>query len=700
MPSLEGTSEEVLFSDSKKLSAKKVKAWRFGNLEEGENALMKNLTVLVRVMSVALIILTLLWPLGRALGDERSQATETSGWRTVANGDYVHRLLRIGDTLWESSLGGGVVKWDLRMGSYTQYLFPQDGLGNNWVYDVAQDLDGNIWAAHLGIETGLSEFSEGRWQVHPPVVNSSRRSQAVHVDEKNRVLIGTVAEVLRYDQQSGTWETLYPDFGFAEWMDVTTDSEGNVWAGSYFDGGLQSPSPYSGNNLVRISPDGSVAAFNTSSDHQAPGINFLNIAPDGRLWVSSYNHLAVSRSRVPDVKGFDIYEGEFSGAEIGDIRWTKEGDAWIGTSLGLFLWEKGEKKPRLQVSAQSLRVPDAKAIEFDDEGKKIFVGSMGEGIKIYDIATGAVSGELRTKGLRGSTTCGITDPWGNLWIGTRGQGLNVVSPEGEWLYLKEGLISPYVISLAVKQTSSRSYTLAVGTGWGLSLVKVKRPLIQFSKKQPQPFLAWGKPRNLDTKSLGLHDDVLALDFAKDGKLWFSTPKGIGLVNDLNTRIWPVDDWSFGNAMKVNNDGEVEVGSSEGVMVFNSTTELWRRKEGLPEGRVMAIALNGDETWYAVRGSGLYTLRGGNIFRSFSRSENPYSGVAYSWGIGIFKDLVFSADDSFGLEVLNPDGSWSAVPDYCHYKATWVLADKFGRVFAGGDSRTMPLPCPAYSIFTP
>jgi ligand-binding sensor domain-containing protein len=88
---------------------------------------------------------------GHALPAELAMA-QLSGspagrWETFASGNDVLSLVIEGDTLWAGTRAGGLVRWDLASGTYTQFLRPQDPLVSNTVVDLALTDDGVVWMA-------------------------------------------------------------------------------------------------------------------------------------------------------------------------------------------------------------------------------------------------------------------------------------------------------------------------------------------------------------------------------------------------------------------------------------------------------------------------------------------------------------------------------------------------------------------------
>lgn len=609
-----------------------------------------------------------------------------SEWRTVANGDYVQRLARDGDTLIESSLGGGAIFWDLETGIYAQYLYPQDGIGDNWVYEIVKDFNGAYWAAHLA--SGLSRTEGVIWQViSPPIAGITQRCQTVAAFG-DYIIVGTASAILRFDQVLGSWATLYDTGSLVNWSDVLVDPSGVVWATTLTYSGFRLGNE--SGNVVAIWPDSTVKVFNTKPGSSPESIYFLNLAPDGRLWVSTVQYLAISQKPTPEIDGFDLYG--FGGEEVGDVRWDGDGNAWVGTSGGLYFWPKKAPKP-VKYAGGDKGIKHAFTLELSEDEKTVFVGTQGAGIKIFDIEQRQVVGELRTKGLKGSPTCAVTDPFGNLWLGTRDEGLNVISEDGEWLYFKDSLSSPKVRGLAVSLTAVGRCQLAVATPRGLTVADIAVPWMLQKGHESGPFVELNNITRVDVSACGLDANVASVAYDERGRLWFATRSGIGNLEGGTISCWQTA--YLDGSMSVDLVGDVEVGSLTGVQIFSLQAQTFRQKKEIPAGYVRAISLSNEESWYALMSWGVYVLRGEKLMRFSRESEGWDFGLDYALDIALLGDEAYVASSSWGLDRRSADGSWEKVLEYCHFDCTWVYSDLGGGcIYAGGDSLA---PCHAFSV---
>ncbi len=90
-------------------------------------------------------------------GEEVDPPAEIGGtWWSVANGDRVVDMVRddAADSVWAVG-DGGLIRWSLSDGEFTQYLAPQNGLPSNRIRTIVRESTGMLW---LGTARGLARF--------------------------------------------------------------------------------------------------------------------------------------------------------------------------------------------------------------------------------------------------------------------------------------------------------------------------------------------------------------------------------------------------------------------------------------------------------------------------------------------------------------------------------------------------------------
>ncbi len=315
------------------------------------------------------------------------------------------------------------------------------------------------------------------------------------------------------------------------------DREGNLWIGTSA-GGLQRLK----SKKVRLITTSDGLTHNT--------IMSLAEDLDGTIWIGS-NGGGVSRgrrslqdtSRTVTSLAADITNSkaassgmalnmEFAPAELSylldnesipSLLVAQNGTLWLGTwNSGLF------RKTGTKLEQFHLGHPDDDPILAlcDDQNGGLWIGTYQNGLKHFK--DGVISPCQSTgSSPSGSITTLACDAMGNLWVGTGGNGLYRLSDgRFEQITTRDGLGSDFIRAFF----SDRHGTLWVGTSAGLSLIRN------------------GRVVSLTTQD-GLWDDTISQILEDDqGRLWFGSNRGIfrisreelkRLTNDESTRVMPV-----------------------------------------------------------------------------------------------------------------------------------------------------------------
>ncbi|HEV7924388.1 MAG TPA: two-component regulator propeller domain-containing protein [Verrucomicrobiae bacterium] len=208
---------------------------------------------------------------------------------------------------------------------------------------------------------------------------------------------------------------------------------------------------------------------------------------------------------------------------IPSILVAQNGTLWLGTwNSGLF------RKTGAKLEQFHLGHPDDDPILAlcDDQNGGLWIGTYQNGLKHFK--DGVISPCQSTRSSpSGSITTLARDAQGNLWVGTGGNGLyQLLDGQFRQISTRDGLASDFIRALF----SDHLGTLWVGTSAGLSLIRN------------------GRVVSLTTQD-GLWDDTISQILEDDqGRLWFGSNRGIfrisreelkRLVNGESTRVMPV-----------------------------------------------------------------------------------------------------------------------------------------------------------------
>ncbi len=332
----------------------------------------------------------------------------SGGWRTIANGDRINEIVRDGDVLWSATSGGGVVRWDLASGTYTQYLAPQDGLASNHVNDVAILPDHSVWAA---TDRGLARLPAG----------GTRFSN--YTPENLPGMPARVVTALEPTADGHLW------VGFAqEWDPVTVDPKSRL-PGTFRKGGaaLFYPADRTWTNEYHARLEGSIGSGGTEKYIDLPSENItdIEVGSDGIVWFGTRpyytwdpNELINDDPNAP--KGF-----------------------WVLAGGGLAGFDGSRWKNWLPTGATSSCFSSTITDLAPDVSGRMWVGTAGRGVLLMRSglgASGCGTGQpyytraVKDKpGLRGNYVWSVdVDETGRVWVGhgegyDRGLGIGILT---------------------------------------------------------------------------------------------------------------------------------------------------------------------------------------------------------------------------------------------------------------------------------
>lgn len=277
------------------------------------------------------------------------------------------------------------------------------------------------------------------------------------------------------------------------------DREGNIWAGT------------SAGGLTRLKPK-KLRLVTTGDGLSLNGVMSLAQDGEGKVWIGSNGG------------GLSVANGDiFAPADLSylldneslpALLSARDGTLWLGTwNSGLFR-KSGAKLEQFHLAAPENDQPILALCE--DRAGGLWVGTYQEGLKFFK--DGIFTPCPTTNGLFAKYITALAqDGQGQLWIGSGGDGLHCLAGGGvRSLTRKDGLGSDFVRTLYLDAEG----VLWIGTGGGLSRLKA------------------GQLVSLTTQH-GLWDDVIS-QILEDGNghLWFGSNRGIFRVgkNELNDVI--------------------------------------------------------------------------------------------------------------------------------------------------------------------
>ena len=252
----------------------------------------------------------------------KAQSISTAHWPD--NYPYAH-IFRSGfkdksGNLWFGTTGAGVFRFDGK--SFTN-LTTKDGLCNNWVYAITEDIGENMW---FGTEDGACSYNGKSFTRIPVIQLFGKKPPTVYrllADKSGNIWIGTEnAAAYRFDGKTFTNILSCPkEKGVhpAPIQSIYEDKNGNIWIASMAHGGLMK---YDGKSWINF----------TKKDGLADG-HIFSIAEDraGNIWFGGSDN-GLSRYDGKKFTIFSIADGLCEN-NITSILEDKQGNLWFGSDI-------------------------------------------------------------------------------------------------------------------------------------------------------------------------------------------------------------------------------------------------------------------------------------------------------------------------------------------------------------------------------
>ena len=409
--------------------------------------------------------------------------------------------------------------FQVRQGRYVMPRMEGEPSGQNAIAALRFGPSGRLWFG--GISGYVAAFSNG-------VVTALSQPASLYPDmildicetRSGDVWVGTASSGLRR-WRDGKVLSLTTEEGLADnsVRCIFEDREGNLWIGTSHGG------------LNRLKPKKlQLVTMHDGLSHNV--VMSMAEDVDDAVWIGS-NGGGLSVQRGGKFGPADL-SYLFDNESISSLLVAHNGNLWIGTGSSGLIRKVGEKIDQFSIARQWRDEPVLALCEDHNDG--LWVGTYQDGLKHFK--NGQFTSYKTTNGLSASyITTLAQDKKGKLWVGTGGFGLNCYA-DGAFQVLtrKNGLASDFVRTLYVDAENE----LWIGTSSGLSQLKNGR-LTTFTKQQ------------------GLWDDVISQILEDDsGHLWFGSNRGIFRVrkDELNAvaeqRLSAVNSLVFGKGEGLEN----------------------------------------------------------------------------------------------------------------------------------------------------
>jgi ligand-binding sensor domain-containing protein/signal transduction histidine kinase len=379
--------------------------------------------------------------------------------------------------------------------------------GKSHISALAEEPDGTVWAGCAG--GGLVQFKDGK----PLAIPASSG------------LAGTLVEALLTDREGGLWvgtdgglnrlrrKTLFSlsqgeGLGIGAAQGLAEVMPGVVWVGKP-NGGLYR---WDGKSFSRLSAAG-------LSPHDSQ-VTALLVTHEGFCWVASTNSLLLYKD--PIAAADEAMTLKPAPPHIISLAEDPQGNLWLGTQGGK-LWELHEGA---WLEHTNLSQTNSITTLVADPNGAIWIGTDGNGL--YRLRNGGFQHLGKSAGLSSDAIRTLyLDRQSALWVGTADAGLTRWREERAARFTTREGLADNSISQILEDDEQR---LWLGTSRGIALVS----------KQRLDELAEGKLAGLYPQLFGRAEGMFSEECTggfcpaglktKSGLLWFSTLKGVVVVN--------------------------------------------------------------------------------------------------------------------------------------------------------------------------
>lgn len=432
------------------------------------------------------------------------------------------------------------------------------GPNEGYVQGICASRNGGVWVASDG---RLRRWQGGRWAADLGEAPWGLSGIVPLIETREGLLVGGTissglyvvrpgASALHFSRTNGLLQN---------WVrSVCEDREGNLWLGAGSAG------------LVALR-EGKVARVNPPDHWQERAVLSVCVGRDSAMWVGTegaglYRYHEGQWARYGEDEGVlnpfvwsvaesaagELWVGTWGGGLFvrrGDrferatgledftapataLHHAAKGAVWVGTSDGLLKYEKSGLTWFSR--QQGLEVPDVRAVVQSEDGT-VWFGMLGGGLGY--VKSGAVRQFRKRDGLSSDFVhCLRLDKDGTLWIGTAGGGLNRYK-NGRFAAIstQHGLPDPVICHI---EEDERGHLWMSSHGG----------IIRVSKAELNR-CADGETNQVNCHAYGRGDGMPTLECSgglqpagcrtADGRLWFTTTKGLVAVNPAEVKRNPL-----------------------------------------------------------------------------------------------------------------------------------------------------------------
>lgn len=445
---------------------------------------------------------------------------------------------------------------------------------------------------------------------------------------------GTGTGLIRY---SGSSRTIYDkaNSGISSNLIncMATDHNGGVWIGTY---------PYMNSNLsIGLSYfDGSTWQRYTTDNFGIPSNNITALAVDvqNRLWVGTREN------------GIGVYNGEtweyFVSSDslnlygINDIEIAADGNVWVGKYSGVANFNGSDWE---MFTVENSDLPDNKVIDIESDTQgNVWIGTLDGGLTRIDINDNWTTFNKENSGLPKDAVQGIFCADNGIWLAMNGEGV-VHFNDSEWTVYNSsnsGLTSNYNSGIYVDQN---------GTVW---VGSTYRGIFSFDGNIWQNRLEFfGEIPN---------KDVFDIEVDNNSKVWIGTNGGLAVKEGSSWHYFNSSNSILGNnitSLALDPDDHCWILCYDGIYYHNGSTfiDYSSTNPVFNDEYLEVVEVNGSKVWVGMYGKGA-AVYDGSLWTNY-QTNNSEICSNFVWAIAFDEENSTWFGTSAGLSVLYSEGAW-------------------------------------------
>ncbi len=376
-----------------------------------------------------------------------------------------------------------------------------DGIADDWVASLAEGASGAVW---IGTRSGFSRFQNGDIESFRSQDGLSQSMvYALREDREGSLWVGTKHGLDQFFDGRTIPFTFSEGLPSNDTGPVFEDHSGNVWVGTV------------GAGLARV--DGRRVTVVTTRQGLA-GNKVYALAEDaaGGLWAGT--DAGVSRLRNGVVEQTLTTRDGLPSNTIRCLFRDSHGDMWAGTPGGAAVYRDGRF-----VRAPELRGPGGPSILAfgEDRDRRLLAATEGGELDVYE---GSQLPRLTPPASASRNVDAFyKDQDGLLWMGAVGGGLRLFKDGKVFNYwMRDGLFDDDIYGIAADSQGRLWMACSNGIFSVLRADLLKFAAGEIRKFASEPYIPTRAMRTIECKS-GVQPAVWKM---RDGRLWFSTIKGV------------------------------------------------------------------------------------------------------------------------------------------------------------------------------